>query len=438
MASPAPATADSRPDDLNGLRLGRYAAANEAARQDVVASFDLRALDRAFLDDPYPVYHLLRHYAPVRQMPDGSYFLTRYDDLQAVYRDPKRFSSDKKIEFRPKFGDTPLYRHHTTSLVFNDPPLHTRVRRLLAPAFTPRALRLLEARFTALVDRLLDRAAKQGGMDVVTDYAAALPVEIIGDMLAVPGEDRHLLRDWSLAILGALEPVLTPERAEAGNRAMVEFEAYLERHLESWRAHMAAHADAGEDGYGDVLTGLIRGENGEALTADELVQNCIFLLNAGHETTTNLIGNGIAALLDWPDERQRLTADPSLMKTAVEEFLRFESSNQLGNRRVVEAVEIGGVTLPPGTLVTLCIGAANRDPAQFPDPDRLDVGRQPNRHLAFGAGIHACAGMSLARIEGQIAISRLLARFPAFRPAGDPVRGGRARFRGFLSFPVEF
>src|SRR3546814_5589119 len=129
---------------------------------------------------------------------------------------------------------------------------------------------------------------------------------------------------------------------------------------------MAAHADAGADGYGDVLTGLIRGENGEALTADELVQNCIFLLNAGHETTTNLIGNGIAALLDWPDERQRLTDDPSLMKTAVEEFLRFESSNQLGNRRVVEEVEIGGVTLPPGTLVTLCIGAANRDPAQFP------------------------------------------------------------------------
>ena len=430
--------ADSPPEGLKGLRLGRYEAAGEQALRDVVAGFDLRALDRAFLDDPYPVYHLLRHYEPVRRMPDGSWFLTRYDDLQAVYRDPKRFSSDKKVEFKPKFGDTPLYRHHTTSLVFNDPPLHTRVRRLLAPAFTPRALKLLEARFTALVDRLLDRAAKQGGMDVVTDYAAALPVEIIGDMLAVPAADRHLLRDWSLAILGALEPVLTPERGEAGNRAMVEFEAYLEQHLAGWRAHIAAHADAGADGYGDVLTGLIRGENGEALTADELVQNCIFLLNAGHETTTNLIGNGIAALVDWPDERRRLTGDPGLMKTAVEEFLRFESSNQLGNRRVVEDVEIGGVTLPPGALVTLCIGAANRDPAQFPDPDRLDVGRQPNRHLAFGAGIHACAGMSLARIEGQIAISRLLARFPDFRPAGSPVRGGRARFRGFLSYPVGF
>lgn len=413
MPSPGPVTATSRPDP--------------------VATFDLRNLDQGFLDNPYPVYHLLRQHDPVRRMPDGSWFLTRYDDLQAVYRDSKSFSSDKKIEFAPKYGtDTPLYRHHTTSLVFNDPPLHSRVRRLLAPAFTPRALKLLEARFIAVVDRMLDRAQKQGGMDVVTDFAAVLPVEIIGDMLAVPHKDRHLLRDWSLAILGALEPVLTPERAEAGNRAVTEFEAYLDRHIANWRK-------PGDEGFGDVLDALIKGEDGgERLTAAELVQNCIFLLNAGHETTANLIGNGIAALLDWPEELARLRADPGLIRTAVEEFLRFESSNQLGNRRVVAEVEIGGETFKPGDLVTLCIGAANRDPAQFADPDRLDIARNPNRHLAFGAGIHACAGMSLARIEGQIAISRLLARVPAFARTGQAVRGGRARFRGFLSFPVEF
>lgn len=404
---------------------------------DRVAGFDLRALDRAFLDNPYPVYHLLRAHDPVRRMPDGSYFLTRYDDLQAVYRENKRFSSDKKIEFAPKYGEgTPLYRHHTTSLVFNDPPLHTRVRRLLAPAFTPRALKLLEDRFVLLVGRMLDRAAKQGGMDVIADFASALPVEIIGDMLAVPQEDRHLLRDWSLAILGALEPVLTPERAESGNRAVTEFETYLEQHIAGWETRMESRA--AEEAYGDVLSALIRGETGDKLTPAELVQNCIFLLNAGHETTTNLIGNGIAALLDWPDQKQRLIADPGLIRTAIEEFLRFESSNQLGNRRVVETAEIGGVTFEPGTLVTLCIGAANRDPAQFPDPDRLDVGRTPNRHLAFGAGIHACAGMSLARLEGQIAIGQLLARFPQFRSSGQAVRGGRARFRGYLSFPIEF
>jgi cytochrome P450 len=399
-----------------------------------VAGFDLRALDRGFLDNPYPVYHLLRRHDPVRRMPDGSYFLTRYDDLQAVYRDNQSFSSDKKIEFAPKYGtDAPLYRHHTTSLVFNDPPLHTRVRRLLAPAFTPRALKLLEGRFVLLVERMLDRAAQQGGMDVIADFASALPVEIIGDMLAVPHADRHLLRDWSLAILGALEPVLTPERAAQGNGAVTEFEAYLERHIAAFQAK-----GGGDDGFGDVLAALIAGDSGDTLTPAELVQNCIFLLNAGHETTTNLIGNGIAALLDWPGEKRRLIEDPGLIRTAVEEFLRFESSNQLGNRRVVERAEIGGVTFEPGTLVTLCIGAANRDPDQFPDPDRLDVGRTPNRHLAFGAGIHACAGMSLARLEGQIAIGRLLARFPHFRAAGLAVRGGRARFRGYLSFPVEF
>jgi len=413
MSSPVTATATSRPD--------------------AVTHFDLRKLDRGFLDNPYPVYHLLRQHDPVRRMPDGSWFLTRYDDLQAVYRDSKSFSSDKKIEFAPKYGEgTPLYRHHTTSLVFNDPPLHSRVRRLLAPAFTPRALKLLETRFIAVVDRMLDRAEKNGGMDVVTEFAAVLPVEIIGDMLAVPNEDRHLLRDWSLAILGALEPVLTPDRAENGNRAVTEFEAYLDRHIASWQK-------LGDEGFGDVLDALIRGEDGgERLTAAELVQNCIFLLNAGHETTANLIGNGIAALLDWPDELARLRADPGLMRTAVEEFLRFESSNQLGNRRVVAEVQIGGQTFQPGDLVTLGIGAANRDPAQFADPDRLDIARNPNRHLAFGAGIHACAGMSLARIEGQIAISRLLARVSTFRKTGNAIRGGRARFRGFLSFPVEF
>lgn len=402
-----------------------------------VAAFDLRRLDRDFLDNPYPVYHLLRQHDPVRCMPDGSWFLTRYDDLQAVYRDNKTFSSDKKVEFGAKYGaGTPLHRHHTTSLVFNDPPLHTRVRRLLAPAFTPRALKLLEHRFEALVARMLDRAGKNGGMDVIADFASALPVEIIGDMLAVPHEDRHLLRDWSLAILGALEPVLTPQRAEEGNRAVTEFEAYLEKHIANWETRMAARE--AEDAYGDVLSALIRGETGDKLSPAELVQNCIFLLNAGHETTTNLIGNGIAALLDWPGEKQRLIADPGLIRTAIEEFLRFESSNQLGNRRVVERAEIGGVTFEPGDLVTLCIGAANRDPAQFPDPDRLDVGRMPNRHLAFGAGIHACAGMSLARLEGQIAIQQLLARFPDFRASGTPVRGGRARFRGYLSYNVEF
>jgi hypothetical protein len=398
---------------------------------DRIRNFDLRFVDRAFLDDPYPTYRALREVDPVHRQKDGGVLLTRYDDLDAVYRD-RRFSSDKKIEFAPKFGDGPLYLHHTTSLVFNDPPYHTRVRRLLAPAFTPRAVKLLEPRFEALVDRLIDEALARGGMDVVTEFAARLPVEIIGDMLAVPKEERAPLRDWSLAILGALEPAPSEDALAWGNRSVADFSDFLRAHIDRFRKGRLAG--------GDVLGMLLAEETeaGERLSDVELIQNCIFLLNAGHETTTNLIGNGVAALLDHPSELVRLRADPNLIASAIEEFLRFESSNQLGNRRVAEPVEIGGVRLEPGTSVTLAIGAANRDPAQFKDPDRLDIGRAPNRHLAFGAGIHACAGMSLARAEGRIAIGRLVARAPAFRKSGEAKRGGRARFRGFLSYPVAF
>ena len=407
-----------------------FASENEA--RNVAESFDLANLPPAFLANPYPTYHALRQYDPIHCLPDGTYFLSRYADVVAVYRDP-RFSSDKTREFGPKYGtDSPLYRHHTTSLVFNDPPRHTRVRKLLAPAFTPRALRSLEPKFVALVDRLLDRGEAAGGFDLIADFASALPVQIIGDMLAVPEEERGPLRDWSLAILGALEPSLTEAQLARGNQAVADFSAYLDGLIAERRKNLGDPAS-------DVLTALIVGETeGEKLSHDELVQNCIFLLNAGHETTTNLIGNGVDALLRFPDQLAQLKEAPELITGAVEEFLRFESSNQLGNRRVAEDLDIGGIAMAAGTYIHLGIGAANRDPAEFPDPDRLDIGRAPNRHLAFGAGIHACAGMTLARMEGRIAIGRLVARFPDFAAAGTPVRGGRARFRGFLSYPLTF
>jgi cytochrome P450 len=190
-------------------------------------AFDLKRLDTAFLENPFPVYRALREYDPVHRMPDGSYFLSRYDDCAAVYRDPETWSSDKTVDFRPNLGDSLLYEHHTTSLVFNDPPYHTRVRKLLAPAFTPRSLMALQPRIEALVDRLLDRAAARGSMDLIADFAAAIPIQLVGDMLGVPEAERGPLRGWSLAILGALEPVLTAEQLERGNRAVDEFKVYL-------------------------------------------------------------------------------------------------------------------------------------------------------------------------------------------------------------------
>jgi hypothetical protein len=406
-------------------------AAAEAAERAAALAFDLGRLPDAFYDDPFPTYHRLRRWDPVHRCPDGSYFLTRYDDVVAVYQDHPRLSSDKRVEFRPKFGESPLYEHHTTSVVFRDPPDHTRIRRLFAPAFTPRALAALEPRIEALVDRLLDRAAARGGMDVVEDFAVAVPVQLIGDMLGIPQAEREPLRGWSIAILGALEPAPGPERLAAGNRAVEEFKDYLRRLIADRRRRPSQDP-------GEILTALLAAEDaGDRLTEVELLHQCIFLLNAGHETTTNLIANAVVSLLEWPGELARLRAAPDLIGAAVEEFLRFQSPNQLGNRRVVaDDVEIGGVRLGAGTLVTLCIGAANRDPAQFPEPDRLDVGRAPNRHLAFITGIHACAGMWLARMEGRVALGRLVARFARLEAAGPPVRARRARFRVVSSFPI--
>jgi cytochrome P450 len=399
---------------------------------EIARSFDLSALPASFYDDPFPYYHALRAYDPVLRLSDGSYFLTRYADLQAVYRDTKTFTSDKRVEFGPKYGtESLLYEHHTTSLVFNDPPLHTRVRRIIIGALSPKAVSALEPDLIAMVDRLLDTLAVKGDIDLIGDFASTIPIEVIGNLLGVPHGERAPLRGWSLAILSALEPAVSPVAQAAGNRAVAEFLAYL-------RVLVAARRKRPGDPERDVLTRLIQGEeNGERLTETELLHNCIFLLNAGHETTTNLIGNGLAALLDWPEQRQLLLEQSAPIDSAIEEFLRYESSNQLGNRMTATDAVVGGVTMPKGTPITLCIGAANRDPEQFPEPDELDVRRSPNRHLAFAAGPHQCAGLHIARLEGRIGISRFLKRFPGYRLRAKPIRGGRARFRGFTSIPVR-
>lgn len=398
----------------------------------IARAFSLKDLPDAFYDDPYPTYRALQAADPIHRMPDGSLFLTRHRDLEAIYKDTTRFSSDKKVEFAPKYGASSLlFQHHTTSLVFSDPPLHTRVRRLIAGALNPRAIAEMEPGLIALVDRLLDDMQARGKADIIEDFASAIPVEVIGNLLAIPHEDRAPLRGWSLAILGALEPFLSDDVQVRGESAVSEFLDYLRRLVADRRARPG-------DADRDVLTRLIEGEaaSGERLSEIELLQNCIFILNAGHETTTNLIGNGLELLLRFPDERRHLIDDPSLIKPAVEEFLRFESSNQLGNRRVVQDTELDGVAIPQGTLITLCIGAANRDPEVFAQPERLDIGRSPNRHLAFASGAHACVGLTLARLEGRIAVSRFLARFPNFAANGPAHRARRVRFRGFTLLPV--
>ncbi|MEP6942025.1 MAG: cytochrome P450 [Betaproteobacteria bacterium] len=400
----------------------------------IAESFDLAKLPPSFYADPYPTYRALREHSPVKRMPDGSWFLTRFEDIVPVYRDHKSFSSDKQKEFGPKFGPTPLLEHHTTSLIFNDPPLHTQVRRAIVGAISQRHIAAMEAGLVALVDALLDAMAQKRTVDLITDFAAAIPIGIIGNLLGIAPEDRSPLRGWSLAILGALEPVLTAERAANGNRAVTEMLAYLKLLVDDRRKRL-------RDPDTDVLTRLIVGEEqGAPLTETQLLHQCIFLLNAGHETTTNLIGNTLHALARRAGDRARLLAcadDVEKMKVAVEECLRFESPVQLGNRITTREVEIGGQRFPADTRISICIGGANRDPAQFPRPDEMDLSRDPNRQLAFGFGIHTCAGINLARLEGRVALSRFLKRFPRYELAGDAVRDLRARFRGFQSLPAS-
>ena len=395
--------------------------------RELAESFDLRQLPDDFYDDPFRHYRALREHAPVKRLRDGGVFLTRYADVLGVYQDAASFSSDKKREFAPKYGrDSRLFRHHTTSLVFNDAPYHTRVRRSIMGALIPRALARLEPKLEGLVKRLLDRA--ENGFDAIAGFAGAIPVEVIGDLLDIPDSDRGPLRGWSLAILGALEPVLSSSAQAQGEVALEAFHAYLSTLIADRRAKPGDPAH-------DVLTRLIQSE-GEPLSEIELAENCVFLLNAGHETTTNLIGNAIELFARFPDQRARLLAEPDILRMAIEEVLRFESSNQLGNRITTRAVEIGGERLASGTFVTLCIGGANRDPVAFDNPESFDVMRAQNRHLAFGAGVHQCAGMNLARMEARIAIGAFLKRFPNYALAGKPARSRRARFRGFTAMPV--
>ena len=396
---------------------------------DAVARFRLIDPPASFVDNPYPWYAQLRRQSPVHQLSEQSFFLSRYDDVIAAYRDP-RTSSDKQAEFSPKFGDSPLLEHHTTSLVFNDPPLHTRVRRLIMGALNQRAIKKMEQGLIQLIEELLDNIENQDSVDMIGDFAARIPIEVIGNLLDIPRDERNPLRGWSLAILSALEPVPDPNVLKTGNQAVNEFTDYLRILVSDRRQNPGDPAV-------DVLTRLIQGEQGgEKLTEAELLHNCIFLLNAGHETTTNLIGNGLHALISHRDQLERLAAEPALGNSAVEELLRFESPLQLNNRLTTEPMMIGKTTIPKGTFLTLGVGAANRDPDQFNQPDRLDIGRSPNNHVAFGQGHHACSGMNVARLEGRIAFSALVRRFPSIDLKGNPERDPRIRFRGFRKLPV--
>lgn len=403
----------------------------ESEARQVAANFDLRKLPPEFYDDPVPYYDALREHEPIKKLPDGTYFVSRYKDLVAIYKDAATFSSAKDVEFKPKLGDTPIYQHFVHLLAFNDAPTHTRIRRLLAGALTPKHIAAMQGNLEQRVDKVLNGIAAKNEIDLIVDYADLIPVETICAMFGIEDGNIGSMKEWARSIFATLDPIVSPEEILKANVIVAEAEAFVADLLTKRRAAL-------RDPEIDILSRLIVSEEGdEPIDAKALLHNSIFLLTGGHEATTNLIGNGLMLLTSFPEEKAKLIAHPDLIKTAVEEFLRFDSTNQFGNRITTRATDIAGIPLPPQTSITLGIGAANRDPEQFENPNVLNIERSPNRHLGFGFGVHQCVGMNLGRLQVRLAVSRFLERFPNFSVTGEPTRNGRARFRAYAHVPMK-
>jgi len=382
--------------------------------------------------NPYPVYRRLQQEDPVHKPFPGVWILSRHRDVAALLRHPD-VSSDRRNspvyeEFVKALPVEPDEGALTPSMLFLDPPDHDRLRRLANKAFTPRAVERLVPRIHQVVTELLDRAEERGEFDVIADLAYPLPVTVISEMLGIPEEDRERLRAWSLDLIYTLDPMLSVEALARAQRAGAEFRSYLRELIAGRRRHLGD----------DLLSGLIQAEDqGQQLTPQELVATCVLLLVAGHETTSSFIGNGMLALLRHPDQYARLHDDPALMRSAGEELLRFDSPVQLTGRLVLRDAQIAGQRVQAGQDVVALVGAANRDPEVFAEPDRLDLGRTDNGHLAFDGGIHFWLGAPLARVEGGTAIASVVRRFPALGLATDePVWRDTITLRALSSLPV--
>jgi cytochrome P450 len=375
--------------------------------------------DPATKADPYPYYRELRERGPLLETTFGDRLLTSHADCFQALRDARFSSNDQHkpgweniAEMVRQIGYEDLLGLMTRIMLFADPPDHTRLRRLVSKAFTPKAIEEMRPRIASIVDGILDDADARGEIEVVDDLAFRLPVTVISEMLGVPFEDHDQLRVWTSAAVAALDPNDNVADLLPAAEALRAMRAYFDELVARRRG---APGD-------DLLSAMLAAEDeGDRLSHDELLDTTLLLFAAGHETTVNLISGGILNLLRHPAELERLIADPSLIGTAVEELLRFGPPVQFTGRTTTTDVEVAGTTLPKGTEVIVMLAAANRDPAVFDDPESLDIARTENRHLSFGGGIHLCIGAPLARVEGQEAIGRLVRRLPRLRLVDDEV-----------------
>jgi cytochrome P450 len=390
-----------------------------------------------YIRDPYPFYERLRTTDPMHITPFGSYVASRHADVTSVLRD-KRFGKDfvdrSSRRYGPQIMEEPVFRSMRHWMLQQDPPDHTRLRGLVVKAFTARRVEDMRPRIQQIVDETLDRIVDQGHMDLIEDFAFRLPVTVICDMLGIPEDHREVFYKSSRDGGRLLDPVpLSPAEIEEANRGNVAAQLYFQQLFELRRRNPGD----------DLTTQLIHAEeDGSKLTNEEMTANIILLFGAGHETTVNLIGNGLLALHRNPDQLALLKAKPELMTNAVEEFLRYDSSVQMTGRVALEDIEdVGGKKIPKGESVLCLLGSANRDPAVYPDrPDRLDVARPNVRPQSFGGGIHFCLGAQLARIESEIAIATLLRRLPDLRldDADNPEWRPTFVLRGLKKLPATW
>jgi len=384
--------------------------------------------------DPYPRYAGLRAQAPVHRSGFGFWALTRYDDCQHLLRHPavgKDFSGAASALglSEAQRAEQARFRENRSNMLVADPPDHTRLRGLASRAFTPRTVETLRPGVVAMVDQLID-AFGAGEVDVMQALAFPLPVTVIGEMLGVPAADREQLRPLVRAVTAVLELVVTPEALSAATAANATLESYFADLVAERRARPKD----------DLLTRLIEAEDeGDQLSEAELVSTAILLFAAGFETTTNLIGNAVLALLQWPEQLDRLRADRALLRPAVDEVLRYDSPVQIAVRTAYEEMDFGDEHVEAGSTVLALLGAANRDPARFGDPDRFDVGRAEGSPISFGSGIHFCLGAALARLEGQVVLDRLLDRFRTMElVGGEPTHRDSLTLRGLVGLHVRF
>jgi cytochrome P450 len=380
--------------------------------------------------DPYPTYARLRASGPVYIDPPGGWFLARHADVHRVLRDPCFGRDGTGAAIEAVFGPGPVQQSFSRWMLFMDPPHHTRLRALAAKAFTPRAVEQVRPQIQRIVDGLLDPLEERGVLDLIADLAYPLPVMVISELLGVPVDDRDRFHDWSAAIAQSLD-VLTkrgPDVVARANAAALALTEYFRQLVDARR----------QQPRDDLLSALVAAEEGGLrLSEEELLATCVLLFFAGHETTVNLIGNGMFALLRHPDQLATLRAEPALIGSAIEELLRYDGPVQRTGRVALADVEIGGSVIRRGERVSVLLGAANRDPDRFAEPDRLDIARGDNHHLAFGGGIHYCLGAPLARVEAQVAIETLLRRLPGLGLRTDtPTWRDNLVLRGLTALPL--